>query len=370
MRKGSAMKQLSIVFCLLVGLVFSSGACWGSEVKDGGEAEQLIYDLISEVVAGRECTVEEAERIADYWLSHYDNVKALKWADHAIEMGSVDALVTKGRALISGGTIKKDEAMGKALIDEAVKKGSDVGMAFKGVLLARGDEGKRKVGKGVSMLKRAISMGNKDAAHDLGMLYLMEKLGKNNYAKSLPYFRKGVKLGSLDSMRTLGELYSSDMPAIKKDYAKSYEYFEQAAMLGDSESMKLVAWMNQTGMGVKADPKKAGEWSDKLIALYRKRMTFEDGEAAHQLYSYCLREDIDPSKKLSDEEEIELLKKAGDWGYSSGYSSLASIYENGFGDVEKDLEEALKWYEKAAAMGNELAKGSVYQLKKRIKKGK
>jgi TonB family protein len=62
------------------------------------------------------------------------------------------------------------------------------------------------------------------------------------------------------------------------------------------------------------------------------------------------------SKKSSERKKAaELLRSAADAGWSQAQFDIGRNYERGIG-VDVDLEEALRWYGKAAAQGNVLAR--------------
>ena len=64
-----------------------------------------------------------------------------------------------------------------------------------------------------------------------------------------------------------------------------------------------------------------------------------------------------------DSDEIfRFIKLAADQGFTEAEISLAKCFERGFG-VEKDLTEAMRWYARAAAKGDETAIAAVAELK-------
>ena len=61
-------------------------------------------------------------------------------------------------------------------------------------------------------------------------------------------------------------------------------------------------------------------------------------------------------------EALKWYKKAADLGNDSAMYNIGSMYENGRG-VIRNKSEAVKWYEKAAAKGNKDAISRLKQIK-------
>jgi len=64
----------------------------------------------------------------------------------------------------------------------------------------------------------------------------------------------------------------------------------------------------------------------------------------------------------------DLWKKAAAQGSSEAANYLGSLYENGTDGIPQNSAEAIRWYEKAAATGNDKAKESLEKLHDRLQK--
>ena len=60
---------------------------------------------------------------------------------------------------------------------------------------------------------------------------------------------------------------------------------------------------------------------------------------------------------------MELLEWSANEGNTTAMSNMGWVYENGEYGQEKDLEEALKWYQMAAENNHEGAGDNVYRVK-------
>ena len=63
-------------------------------------------------------------------------------------------------------------------------------------------------------------------------------------------------------------------------------------------------------------------------------------------------------------EAFRLYRKAADMGLSDSQFNLGTCYDMGWG-VEKNQEEALKWYRKASAQGCKFADDMIRELTKK-----
>lgn len=125
--------------------------------------------------------------------------------------------------------------------------------------------------------------------------------------------------------------------------------YKRAVELGDVDAMARLATLFLRGEGVTADTEKALELNRQAAAR---------GHSVAQMNAAHIIE-----KTSGDRDEIfHFLKLAADQGFTEAETSLAQCFERGFG-VEKDLTEAMRWYARAAAKGNEKAIVAVAKLK-------
>ena len=95
----------------------------------------------------------------------------------------------------------------------------------------------------------------------------------------------------------------------KENYARALELFHQLAAVGHAEAMEYIGLMYQYGNGVALDYASAKEW----------------------------------------------FEMAGDAGRLNGYGWVGKLYEEGGPGLEKDLEQACRYYQKAGSKWQEEA---------------
>ena len=127
-----------------------------------------------------------------------------------------------------------------------------------------------------------------------------------------------------------------------KWYTKAIEQYTKAAEQGDKNAQHSLGRMYDRGKGCKKNPVEAIKWYKKAA------------EQGHAMSMFCLGiiyeyGSIEANFKEDYAEAIKWYTKAAEAGDYCVYEySLGKMYEKGLG-TPQNLEEAKKWYEKAAA---------------------
>lgn len=88
--------------------------------------------------------------------------------------------------------------------------------------------------------------------------------------------------------------------------------------------------------------------SDKALEWYRKAAAQKHPDALYKLYEYWRG---DRTKQIDKETALDALRESAELGSTSAPDSLAEMYFKGEGGLQKDLKQALHWYEKSAEYG-------------------
>jgi TPR repeat protein len=166
-----------------------------------------------------------------------------------------------------------------------------------------------------------------------------------NDAEGLARLRRHVENDLPEAVNHLGQAYRHGFYGILKNPKKAAKIFKRGVELGDSHSMYSLGKLLEHGSesdGVKVNKKKAKQ-------LYR--MAADRGYARAQFNVSYMLSNEGPS---SYRESFRYCKLAADRGYTSAEYNLAISYKKGEG-VDVDLEEARRWYARAAAKGHEKA---------------
>lgn len=281
-----------------------------------------------------------------------------------------------------------------------------------------GDGGAEKdIPKSVELYKKVLEyQRNRCAMYRLGYMYLTGAMGEENEANCLTYFEAALELGDPDSAVQLGTLYEFG-DFVELDYDKALELYQFAidsgrkdayfnigeiyryknmidealkcyniALENDNLSAALpLGWFYEGGIGVEKDEKKAFE-------LYKQ--AYEDGDSDSAYYLARMYY-FGRGTEGSDAKAFSLLKEASEQGNKNANYFLGSLYSWGIeGLVEKNIdiameylsnvseelevkawymkgqiylsesniEEAKKWFTKAAEGGEDAATQIIEQL--------
>jgi len=159
----------------------------------------------------------------------------------------------------------------------------------------------------------------------------------NKYAVQL--LDKAAALGHIQSQYKLGLCYEHGELDVEVDAKTSMRYFGMAAAKGHGESMFELAGWYLTGSQVSH--------------------TTDDGKQNDEVVEYV----IEPSNEIA----FQWTRKAAERSLPKAEFALGYFYDNGIG-INKDAEEAMKWYYVASTHGDPKAqkkmneKSSVYWL--------
>ena len=138
-------------------------------------------------------------------------------------------------------------------------------------------------------------------------------------------YKRAVELGSTDSMVQLGFFYDFGRKPARLDKQKALALYKKAADLGDPNG-----------------------------CFYYARTVCPD------LTKYTLEDAMRRDPKIL--EAAHYYKLAADQGFTEAEYNLGAMYANGLG-VARDVAEAIRWYERAAAKGDEDAKAALAPLR-------
>ena len=136
----------------------------------------------------------------------------------------------------------------------------------------------------------------------------------------------------------LGYDYYDGSNGREKDAHQAFELWLQAANQGYAKAQHLVAFCCQWGLGTKKDGYQAVEWYQKAAAQDYPKALLDLG-ALYEHNHYGLEKDT--------QETIRLWRKAAELGLKEAQFTLGNCYWYGT-YLEADKGEAIKWYRKSA----------------------
>ncbi|KAH7037152.1 uncharacterized protein B0I36DRAFT_237275 [Microdochium trichocladiopsis] len=216
--------------------------------------------------------------------------------------------------------------------------------------------------KAIQWYKRAATLGDTPAMYKVGMILLKGLLGQQrNPRESIGWLKRAAERADADNphaLHELGMLYETAQPndVIIRDEAYALQLFEQAAQLGYKFSQFKLGCAFEYGlMGCPIDPRASISW-------YSQAAQQGEHQAELALSGWYLT-GSDGVLKQSDTEAYLWARKAAQAGLAKAEYAMGYFTEVGIG-VPANLDDAKRWYWRAAAQNFPKARERLEDLKK------
>jgi len=215
--------------------------------------------------------------------------------------------------------------------------------------------------KAIQWYKRAATLGDTPAMYKMGMIQLKGLLGQQRDPRqAVSWLKRAAERADKDNphaLHELGLLYESAKPEdhILRDERYAFDLFSQAAELGYKYSQfRLGSAFEYGALGCPIDQRQSIAWYSKAA-----------GQGEHQselaLSGWYLTGAGDLVKQ-NDQEAFLWARKAASSGLAKAEFAMGYYCEMGIG-TRADLEEAKRWYYRAAAQGFPKARERLEELK-------
>ena len=257
--------------------------------------------------------------------------------------------------------VPKDSKLAHEWLIKAAKNGSVRAQHNLGMFYQKDDPNIYNPELSHSWLILAASQGLHDSQYTLGLAY---RDGKNSYVKSdylaQSWLSKAAIQGHAEALGSIGLIFYK-----RKQRTLAFSLIKRSAELNSQNSMSNLAAMYDRGHGTKQDPKKANEWRQKYLDIYRKDAKNGDATAMHNL-GFLYYDGQRVNKDIS--KATEWFKKAIKFGFVKSSYNLGVIYYTE--DSIKDVNQAIKYFQMALDNGNDhaaLMLGIIYNEQKNYK---
>ncbi|GES63092.1 chitin synthase activator [Aspergillus terreus] len=221
---------------------------------------------------------------------------------------------------------------------------------------------KRDPFKAVQWYKRAASLGDPPAMYKMGMILLKGLLGQEkNPREGVSWLKRAAERADVENPHALHELalmYANAGPndVIIRDEAYACQLFHQAAELGYKFSQFSLGAAYEYGlMGCPVDPRQSIIWYTNAAA---------QGEHQSELaLSGWYLTGSDGILQQNDTEAYLWARKAATSGLAKAEYAMGYFTEVGIG-IAANLDDAKRWYWRAAAQGFPKARERLEELKK------
>jgi TPR repeat protein len=219
---------------------------------------------------------------------------------------------------------------------------------------------KRDKNHAMQFYRKAANLGDSTAMYKLGMILLKGFLGQpKNPREGISWLKRASQQADEDHPHALHELglaYEKEgIPSVIPDLNYARELFTQAAQYGYAPSQFKLGLAYENGfLNCPVDPRRS-------IAWYAKAAEQGDIEAEFALSGWYLTgaEGVLPQ---SDAEAYLWARKAADRGSAKAEYAVGYYTETGTG-TRPNLEEAKRWYMRAAAQNYRRAMQRLTELK-------
>ncbi|KAI9469831.1 MAG: hypothetical protein EXX96DRAFT_491893 [Benjaminiella poitrasii] len=319
-----------------------------------GEQEALIQDnkqRASTAKKAREGMIQEAQRLVKKLATHAGMGK----------QGYAEAQFFLANCYGTGGMgLIKDAEKAFALYVQGSKQ-SHPGCTFRAAVCYEVGAGtKRDKNHAMQFYRKAANLGDQTAMYKLGMILLKGLLGQpKSPREGISWLKRAAQQADQDHPHALHELglaYEKEgIPSVIPDLNYARELFSQAAQYGYAPSQRKLGWAYENGfLNCPVDPRRS-------IAWYSKAAEQGEAEAEFSLSGWYLTgaEGILPQ---SDTEAYLWARKAADKGNAKAEYAVGYYTETGTG-TRQNLDEAKRWYMRAAAQNYRRAMQRLTELK-------
>ncbi|KAI8854561.1 hypothetical protein BC829DRAFT_424521 [Chytridium lagenaria] len=222
---------------------------------------------------------------------------------------------------------------------------------------------KRDPARAVQFYRKAAALGDTAAMYKLGMILLNGLLSQQkNPREGVTWLKRAASQADETTPHALHELAvlyegkgADTAGSIIPDPAYSHDLFLRAAQLGYAPSQYRLGLCHEYGLlDLPIEPRRS-------IAWYTRAAEQGDPEAELALSGWYLT-GAEGVLKQSDTEAYLWARKAADKGLAKAEYAVGYYSEHGVG-VRADLEEARKWFLRAAGQGNKRAVQRLKELK-------
>ncbi|KAI0244253.1 hypothetical protein L0F63_006178 [Massospora cicadina] len=230
-----------------------------------------------------------------------------------------------------------------------------------GVCYEFGAGTKRDHHRALQFFRKAAALGDTAAMFKVGMVLLKGGLGQQpNPREGITWLKRAAASADEENPHALHELAlcyeKGGIPSIIADASYARELYTQAAQLGYAHSQfKMGVCYEQGLLTCPVDPRRS-------IAWFTRGAEQGDPECELALSGWYLT-GSEGVLKQSDTEAYLWARKAADKGLAKAEYAVGYYSEVGIG-AKPDLDEARRWFMRAAAQGNKRAMERVNDLKK------
>ncbi|KAJ1806871.1 hypothetical protein LPJ56_005027 [Coemansia sp. RSA 2599] len=215
--------------------------------------------------------------------------------------------------------------------------------------------------RALQFYRKAAAQSNVPAMYKLGVILIKGALGTTPAPREgITWLKRAADNATAECPHALHELAlcheSSEIPGVIPDDSYARELYIKAGKLGYVPSQVRLGQAYEYGtMGCPVDPRRSIGW-------YTRAAEKGDPDAELALSGWYLT-GAEPHLPQNDVEAYLWARRAADHGLAKAEYAVGYYYECGIGVSYPDVQEAQKWYTKAAKKNNRRAISRLKELK-------
>lgn len=255
---------------------------------------------------------------------------------------------------VPGFAMKPEEL---SMTRQAAENGSASAQVLLAIAYLSGDAGLAKDGRlAAQWFERAALQGSGYAEGRLADLYADGIGVAKNLKVAADWRERAARRGNVDAQFKLGQMYLEGM-GVTADRQRARSWLQSAAEEGNREAAYLLARMYREGLGGPVDQALADHW------LYKSALGGYG--AAEDMLSWIKSFGHTYDKTVSH----EAVRRLAEDGDAEAQYQLGLRCYLGKGGEERDLPQAVKWFERAAAQGQVMAMRNLARILGRGEQG-
>jgi TPR repeat protein len=245
--------------------------------------------------------------------------------------------------------VTKDREVAIKWFRIAAEGGDPTGMANLGLAYVNGDHVPMDMAQAVRWLKPAADKGERSAMAMMAALYEKGEGVAKDPARALELFQAAGEKGSVFAASEAAQILLRGDSASQ---AKGLHFARIAAEKNDAKAMGLLGELYRTGIGTPKDLAEAASWS---------RKSAQAGEPIAMMTMVHIFADSRGSV-VTQQEALQWLEAAAAANQKQALDMLGGLYERGLPPYARDVDKAISYYRRAAALGYVHSKDALSRL--------
>jgi uncharacterized protein len=228
----------------------------------------------------------------------------------------------------------------------------------------------------IKNLEEEAQRGDSRASLLLGNLYFEGKEVPRDYKQALKWYGNAAEVNNPGGQFALAGMYYMGH-GVQRNYLEAAKWFGEAAIRGHAKAQYHLGLMYLAGRGLFEDRKEAVKWFteaarqghreairmlEKLGVSWESENAEQDIDEFRKLLRPAEQGDREAQYRLADkhyQEAVKWYEKAAAQGHPKAQFCMGILHRDGTGGVPRSKEKALEWFLKAAEQGYSKAQMSL-----------